>query len=174
MRLGVRDGIDGASVRTIAREAGVSEGALYKHYSSKSELIRDAYTTIVEDMARDKMVLVQANLPFEHAIRAWIELTYKSFDGSRDAFTYVLLMPHWMADSLGEVTRCQGQMFREFFAKAVEKGEAKPIEPDIAYALFTGLVLNIPRLINDGSIPGPAGRYTDQIVEAVWRLFLPD
>ena len=72
VRLGVRNGVDLASVRTIAKEAGVTEGALYKHFGSKNDLIREAYTAIVDEMARDKRVLIRAGLPFEHAIRAWV------------------------------------------------------------------------------------------------------
>ena len=103
VRLGARDGVQGASVRTIAREAGVSEGAVYKHFGNKDELIREAYTAIVDEMARDKQVLLRADLPFKHALRAWVKLTFEYFDGNRDAFTYVLLMPHQMAGTLGEI-----------------------------------------------------------------------
>lgn len=171
IRLGARDGIDGASIRTIAREAGVTEGAVYKHFENKDDLIRDAYTTIVEEMARDKSVLVKTELPFQHAARAWVKLTYEYFDGNRDAFTYVLLMPHRMADTLGEIYTKQGVLFRSFLIRAQSNNQVREMDPDLAVALFTGCVLNIPRLINEGALQGPASDYADEIADAVIRLF---
>lgn len=171
IRLGARDGIDAASIRTIAREAGVTEGAVYKHYQSKDHLIREAYTTIVEEMARDKQVLVKADLPFEHAVRAWVKLTFEYFDGNRDAFTYVLLMPHRMADTLGEIYTKQGVLFKQFVLNAQRTKQAREMDVDLAVAIFTGCVLNIPRLINEGSLEAPAVQYADQITEIVLKAF---
>jgi len=170
VRLGARDGVQGASIRTIAREAGVSEGAVYKHFGNKDELIREAYTAIVDEMARDKLVLLRADLPFKHALRAWVKLTFEYFDGNRDAFSYVLLMPHQMAGALGDVYKKQGEIFRSFLADAQKRGETKDIDLGLGYALFTGCVLNIPRLINEGVLDGPAQAYGDEIAEVVIGL----
>lgn len=170
VRLGARDGVQGASIRTIAREAGVSEGAVYKHFGNKDELIREAYTAIVDEMARDKLVLLRADLPFKHALRAWVKLTFEYFDGNRDAFSYVLLMPHQMAGALGDVYKKQGDIFRSFLADAQKRGEAKQMDLGLGYALFTGCVLNIPRLINEGVLDGPAQAYGDEIAEVVIGL----
>lgn len=171
IRLGVRDGIDGASIRTIAREVGITEGAVYKHFTNKDELIRAAYTGVVEEMARDKSVLVKTDLPFEHAVRAWVKLTYQYFDSNTEAFSYVLLMPHRMAETLGEVYTKQGRLFRSFITRAMQNNQIRTMDPDLGVALFTGLVLNIPRLINDGSLVGPASGYADEIADAVIRVF---
>ena len=170
VRLGVRDGVQGASIRTIAREAGVTEGAVYKHFGNKDDLIREAYTAIVEEMARDKQVLLKADLPFKHALKAWVKLTFEYFDGNRDAFTYVLLMPHQMADKLGAIYHKQGDAFCAFLESAQERGEAKNIDLALGYALFTGVVLNIPRLINEGVLDGPALQYGDEIAQVVIKL----
>ncbi|MFK7759626.1 MAG: TetR/AcrR family transcriptional regulator [Phycisphaerales bacterium] len=170
VRLGVRDGVQSASIRTIAREAGVSEGAVYKHFDSKDDLIREAYTAIVEEMARDKSVLLKADLPFEHALRAWVKLTFEYYDGNRDAFSYVLLMPHRMAGTLGDVYTKQGEIFRSFLENAQKKGEAKKMNLGVAYSLFTGCVLNVPRLINEGALEGPAQKYGDEIAEIMLKI----
>jgi len=37
--------------------------------------------------------------------------------------------------------------------------------------VFTGCVLNIPRLINEGALQGPALAYAEEIAEAVNRVF---
>jgi AcrR family transcriptional regulator len=171
IRLGVRDGVDGASIRTIAREVGITEGAVYKHFTNKDELIREAYASVVEEMARDKEVLVKTDLPFEHAVRAWIKLTYQYYDNNPEAFSYVLLMPHRMAERLGEVYTKQGRLFRAFLLRSMESGAIRTLDPDLGIALFTGLVLNIPRLINEGVVPSPAANYADEIADAVIRVF---
>jgi len=171
IRLGVRRGIDGASIRNIAREVGVTEGAVYKHFANKDELIREAYTSIVEEMARDKEVLVKTDIPFEHAVRAWVKLTYQYYDANPDAFTYVLLMPHRLADTLGEVYTRQGRMFKAFIVRAQQTGQIRRTDPDLGVAVFTGCVLNIPRLINEGALQGPALAYAEEIAEAVNRVF---
>jgi AcrR family transcriptional regulator len=171
IRLGVRDGIDGASIRTIAREVGITEGAVYKHFANKDELIREAYTSVVEEMARDKSVLVKTDLPFDYAVRAWVKLTYQYFDDNSEAFSYVLLMPHRMADRLGEIYTKQGRLFRTFLVRSMQDQQIRSMDPDLGVALFTGMVLNIPRLINDGSLPGPASRYAEEIADAVIRVF---
>lgn len=171
IRLGVREGIEGASIRTIAREVGITEGAVYKHYANKDELIREAYTSVVEEMARDKSVLVKTDLPFELAVRAWVKLTYEYFDANPEAFSYVLLMPHRMAERLGEIYTKQGRLFRAFLVRSMEENQIREMDPELGVALFTGLVLNIPRLINDGSIQGPAVNYAGEISDAVMRVF---
>ena len=51
-----RDGVDGATTRAIAAEAGVSEGALYRHYRSKDELAITLFMTVhrrLSDLIRD-------------------------------------------------------------------------------------------------------------------------
>ena len=171
IRLGVRDGISGASIRTIAREVGITEGAVYKHYANKDELIREAYTSVVEEMARDKSVFVKTDLPFDLAVRAWIKLTYQYFDENTEAFTYVLLMPHRMAETLGEIYTKQGRLFRAFIVRAIQEKQIRPIDPDLGVALFTGLVLNIPRLINEGALQAPAVNYAEEIADSVSRVF---
>ena len=35
-------------------------------------------------------------------------------------------------------------------------------------------MLNVPRLINEGVLAGPATRYTDEVVGAIWRMFAID
>ncbi len=171
IRLGVREGIDGASIRTIAREVGITEGAVYKHFANKDDLIRVAYSSVVEEMARDKEVLVKTDLPFEHAVRGWVKLTYQYFDENTEAFSYVLLMPHRMAETLGEVYTKQGRLFRSFIVRSMQNNQIRTMNPDLGVALFTGLVLNIPRLINEGSLEGPAVSYADEIADAVIRAF---
>lgn len=173
IRLAGEGGMEAASVRSITREVGITEGALYRHYRSKEELWVEVYTRIVGAMAEDKALLLDADLGARARLGEWVRLTYAYYDGNRDAFNYVLLAPKSLAASLGEVYTRQGRLFMELFTRLRSRGEVRAIEPTIALAMFSGLLLSVPKLINEGQLEGPAERYADEITDAVWRLFVP-
>jgi AcrR family transcriptional regulator len=171
IRLGARDGLHAASIRVIARDAGVTEGAVYKHFANKDDLIREAYKSIVSEMVRAKEDLFNTEVSFEAAIREWVRLTYEYYDGNRDAFTYVLLMPHSMAETLGDIYRAQGELFREFIIQAQGKGKMTMASSQILLTIASGAMLNVPRMINDAVIDGPAVQYTDEATALILRIF---
>lgn len=169
IKLASRGGMEAASVRSITREAGVTEGTLYRHYRSKEQLWVEVYTRIVEAMAEDKATLLDTDMPAREVLGEWVRLTYAYYDGNRDAFNYVLLAPKSLADSLGEVYTRQGRLFMELFTRLRARGQVREMDPKLALAVFGGIVLSVPRLINEGCLEPPASDYTEEITDAVWK-----
>ncbi len=170
IRLAGTGGLESASVRSITREAGVTEGALYRHYRSKEELWIVVYTRIVEAMAEDKASLLDTDLPARERLGEWVRLTYAYYDGNRDAFNYVLMAPPSLIAALGEIYTRQGRLFLELYTRMHSTGDVRDIDPKIARAMFSGLLLTIPKLINEGQLEHPATRHCEEITAAVWRL----
>lgn len=169
IRLASRGGIDSASVRSITREAGVTERALYRHYPSKEALWVEVYTRIVDAMAEDKTTLLHADLPAREVLKEWVRLTYEYFDGNRDAFNCVLLATGERAgEALGDIYTRQGRIFMDLYARLLKRGEVREMEPALAMAVFGGIVLSVPRMINEERLDPPAAAYVDEIAEAVW------
>jgi len=175
IRLAAEKGASHATTSAIAREAGITEGAIYRHYASKEELRWAAYKHTVQSMASQKQHLVTSDQPIQERIYSWIELTFAYYDHQPEAFTYVLLTPHrtFIDHSDDEILTCQGKMFMAMISQALEHGELRPISPQLALCYFTGLILNVPRLINDQALPGPALTYVDGVADAVWRVLSP-
>jgi AcrR family transcriptional regulator len=169
IRLAAKHGNASTTIQAIAREVGITEGAIYRHYRSKDELRWQAYQQTIEGMAQQKQQLVFAKIPFPEKLRQWIEYTYTYFDQYPEAFTYVLLMPHPepRTPEETEITTRQGHLFMEMFEIAKSQGDARPIPAEIALSHFTGLMLNIPRLINEGVLSGPALRHVDEVTQAI-------
>jgi AcrR family transcriptional regulator len=170
IRLASSGGMEAASVRSITREAGVTEAALYRHYRSKEQLWAEVYTRLVEAMVEDKARLLDADRPARERLGEWVRLTYASYDANRDAFNYVLLASKRLAPSGGEVYTRQGRLFMDLFIRFRARGEARDIQPPLALAMFRGILLSIPTLINEGQLEGPAGRYASETTDAAWRL----
>ncbi|PJK28961.1 TetR family transcriptional regulator [Minwuia thermotolerans] len=55
----VRDGFHGTSIRTIAKEAGVSIALIYYHFPSKEEILRTLMLKVTNDL-RDELVAARA------------------------------------------------------------------------------------------------------------------
>lgn len=77
-----------ASVKEIARAAGVGVGTLYRRFPSKELLIEATYRHEVQDLC-DAAPELSASHPPEEALRAWMEL-----------FLDFMATKHGMADAL--------------------------------------------------------------------------
>jgi AcrR family transcriptional regulator len=172
IRLVAGDGLEAATTRAIARAVGVTEAALYRHYGSKEEILWGAYRHLVEELLDEKQHLLEDDRPLRARLREWVRLTYAYYDRNPAAFTYALLIPD-VAPREDPVTQAQGRLFMAIYRDARKKGEVRPLSPKLALSHFTGVLLNVPRLINEGVLPPPASRHVDEVANAVWRLLGP-
>ncbi len=173
IRVVAEGGAGAARTRAIARAAGVTEAAIYKHYPSKDALLRAAYHRVVDQMVAEKQQLASRRLPFRQTVEMWVSLTFESFDTSPDAFRYVLLTPETRPEEDDELAGGQGQIILDLVRRAIDANEIPEVEPRLALSHFTGLMLNVPRMITEGALQGPAADYTAAVVEAIWRVLGP-
>ena len=166
-------GVQNTRIREISRKAGITEGAMYRHFTSKEDLYWYAYKGIVEEMYQQKKPLLRSSAPIEERLGEWIRCTYLYYDRSPDAFTFVLLTPHILPQSEYWITTQQGDLFMQMIQQAIDRGQVRGISAGIALSHFTGIMLNIPRLINEGRLEGPAARYVNEAANAIWQVLKP-
>jgi AcrR family transcriptional regulator len=87
IRVVVERGLDAVSIRTVAREAGVSIGAVQHHFATKDDLLLAAYTRAI-----DQVVARAASLPDEpHAYVRALLRELLPLDAQREAELRVAL-----------------------------------------------------------------------------------
>jgi AcrR family transcriptional regulator len=174
VRLTASGGPGAVTIRAIAREAGVTDAAVYRHYRSKDDLCRRAHHRIVDEMIREKRHLVDSDAPLRWKLCEWVRLSYAYYDRHPAAFTYVLSTPHLAPRSERSTATGQGGLFLGMITRAIETGEARSMPPELALSHFAGVLLNVPRMINEGTLAGPASAYSEKVSEVVWRIFRPE
>lgn len=82
MRLVVEGGLEAVSVRTVAKEAGVSVGAVQYHFKTKDDLLHAAYSRVIDQVAL-RAQAIAATSPLDFAAQLLRELL--PLDARRDA-----------------------------------------------------------------------------------------
>lgn len=85
-RLFAGKGYDGATMGQIARAAGVSEGAIYRHFKDKQELFIACVGPVVEEAFARSLAEVKDAADLRRVIRATIEVRLELIEQNRESF----------------------------------------------------------------------------------------
>jgi len=157
-----------ASVRSITKAAGVTEGALYRHYESRGHLLGAVFAELVRPMVAEKEALVAMRAPIDDRLREWVRCTYARFDKDPDGFAYIFLTTHTLPKEYQRLSGRQSELLRELLAQGQALGVVRSIPADVAAALFVGLLLSVPTQIRQGGLKKPALNYVDEVARAIW------
>ncbi|MEJ2367006.1 MAG: helix-turn-helix domain containing protein [Acidobacteriota bacterium] len=162
-------GIHATTTKEIARRAGVSEGALYRHYESKQALAEDLYITNLSHFTSllERRVMVEKNL--EQRLRAFVEGCFRFFDEDRTLFTYLILSEH---NELGRTTRRIRHirhLVRDILTEAREKGELREGDIELFGALVIGMILRVAVFRIYNLLSGDLLHYAPEVAGAAYR-----
>lgn len=145
-RLLVADGLEGVTLRAIAREMGMTAPALYRYYSSREDLILHLVGSLYEDLTRH-LAAARDALPDEPVIR--------SLEVPR-AFR------RWALDHPREFELVFATPLGDIAARKAAGGEPAPLPAGMAFGeVFIGLFV---ALLSRRPVPVPAD---DEVPEAL-------
>jgi AcrR family transcriptional regulator len=71
LKLFVQQGIPETSIKEIAREAGVSQGAMYNHYRSKEDLAWELFARGFSDIGLELRRLARSEVSMRSKLLSW-------------------------------------------------------------------------------------------------------
>jgi AcrR family transcriptional regulator len=173
----LRDGVDGASLRGIASDAGTSIGMVYYYFATKDELFFGVVEELYEKLLKDVEVAIAPDVP----VRERVERLYARV--ARLSEEELLVMRLVLREALTSNTRFA--RLRERFqaghvpliARLIADGYAsgafdRALHPMVAMLSLAGLVA-VPQLIRrvlDGRLPfpnAPAGEDLSKLLVGV-------
>ena len=169
LELFTEKGIHATTTKDIARRAGVSEGALYRHFSSKQELAEDLYLTHLSHFTAllDKSVL--PHRAFKDRMEALVTGCFRFFDEDRTLFTYLILSEH---NELGRTTRRVRHirhLVRDVLTEGRASGEVREGDLELLGALVIGAVIRVAIFRIYGLIQGDLVPRSKEVAEACYR-----
>lgn len=173
LRLFVEKGVDGTSIRDVAAAAGVSEGALYRHYDSKDALVWALFAGSFTAFARRLDALQAAASGTRAKLAAMIGGVCAFHDAEPLVFRFLLFVQHRQLEKVTPDMPNPIDAIRDVVRAGIAAGDIPEIDPELATAMAIGLVLQPATFAAYGRLAGPLLPHADRIAAAAWRALVP-
>ena len=172
LRLFVDRGVTETSVRDITGAAGITEGALYRHYESKDELAWMLFSDHYIQLAR-KLEQLQVEQPtFRGKVDALIVHFARVFDENPTLFAYLLLTQHNQVRKVPATMMTPPGVVRRVIAEGLAKqaGGKAAIDPSLVSSMVLGLVMQVAVDRIYGRLKDNLTELAPALADACWRV----
>ena len=159
-------GVDGVSIGDIATAAGVSQGALYRHYPSKEELAWSLFSEAYLRAGRE-LDEIRARVPgLASRLGAMVAHFCDLYDDDPALFRFMLIAQHGLLPRIAGDQRTVIDVLADTVAAAVATAETPPVEPLAAAAVIIGIVLQTALFHVYGSLTGALSARAPELTRA--------
>jgi len=143
IKLFATKGLAGTVIKDIAREAGVTEGALYRHYKSKNEMAWKLFSGETETFSQElKSILFDAKKGNSDQLEAGIRFLYGYYEEHPIRFSFILLTQHdFPEEKLLNEEQNPIDMVTRFIDSVLTDKAKKQLDSKLTAAMIMGLLL---------------------------------
>jgi len=167
LRLFSEKGIRETTIKDIAKEVGITEGAIYRHFKSKEEIVLGLFSSYSEELYNRLISVVKEEAPYKERFYKAVE-TFLSFAFENpSAFKYLNIFHYLRAEDIKGFERLPKDALLELIESGIEEGLIK-IRKEYALAVFVGTLERIFLLVDVGLI-GKEEVKTEEIANIIWK-----
>jgi len=143
IRLFATKGLARTTIKDIAAAAGVTEGALYRHYPGKEEMAWKLFNRELDRFTHLLAgVLFDERMSFSRRLGLAVQTIYDYYLYNTDRFAFILLTQHgFPEDKLLTRETEPMDMAERFIGQAVGVGDIPPCDADLHAGLLMGAIM---------------------------------
>jgi len=172
LKLFVSEGVDAATTREIADEAGVSEGALYRHYKGKDELALALFMETHNRLGEMMMAAFMEDGSIEEKVNRAVTAYCQLADEDWLMFSFHLVslnrfLPHDTKRDDDPVT-----VLEKLIGALMANGDIPEGDPALSAAMSLGVVMQagLNKIYN--RLPGPFSQHINPFTRAIMAIIL--
>lgn len=168
VQLFAEKGVEATSVRDVARAVDISEGALYRHFDGKDELVWELFERNYVEFAGRLESLAQAETTARGKLAAMIRGFCHAHDEDPLLFRFLLFVQHGQLSKLAAGSPTPVDAVRAVIAQGISSKEIPAQHPDLATALVFGIVLQPVAFAAYGRLSSSLTSMGDRLIAASW------
>jgi AcrR family transcriptional regulator len=159
-------------IHQIAERAGVTEGALYRHYPSKEAIARDLFITSFASFAGHMLEIARAGQRPDEQIRQVVRTSLAAYREQPAAFRFVLLRERPFGGPMPPDTVYPLDVVEGIIRAGQQAGQVRDGQPNVLAAMVFGCIL-WPIIVSLTADPGAldllgSTAQDELIVAAAW------
>jgi AcrR family transcriptional regulator len=165
-------GLARTTIREIAETAGVTEGALYRHYTGKNDMAARLFSREVERFSTAfEGVLFERPADFDERLRNAVRFIYEYYRDYPVSFSFVVLTQHgFPADELLDESYNPNDMAVRFVEREMAAGNIRRGDAVVTAALLMGAVLQPVVMHRYGRVTSHPVESAGEVAAACLRL----
>ena len=164
-------GIKETTVRDIAKAVGITEGAIYRHFSSKDQIVHELFKRYSEQLYDSLEEAIRKGKSreeqFKGMVEAFLDFTFKN----PDAFRYLNIFHYLRSKDVKKFKKIPFSLFKEVILDLEKEGLLK-IEPNYALAILTGTLERVFLYKGMGIIKGRKGEVKGKVADTLWNVLV--
>jgi AcrR family transcriptional regulator len=170
-RLFSEHGLSATGIREIAREAGVSEAAMYRHWKGKQELAQAIFLQGMANLHERLQQEVPTTGPTCAAVLATVRIFFEAYDSHREVTNYILLNQHEVWRHIDrEQPNPVGFWFDLLRSRSHEFDMCEELSGEIIGPITLGMILRPGIAAAYNSIPVPLAQHAQAVAMAICRV----
>lgn len=169
LKLFVAQGVDGTGVREIAKASGITEGAIYRHFKGKDQMVWELFNAHHTEYAQKINALQAEQLGISAKLDAIVRGFCRFYDEDETLMRFLLLVQHGQLAKVTLDAMTPVTVLRDVIQTAMDAGEIKAphvVDATEASAWVLGILLQTATFKTYDRLSGPMELRADALVGA--------
>ncbi len=141
LELFAEKGFDGTTINDIAKAAGITPGAIYRHFTSKEELGKVIFETLIGNYSGELAEILNKYAHIKERVEYTVHLTYTYYEKYPAAVCFALKSQHNFWENLSEGMIHPHLLFNRIISEGLEKGEIRSGTSVVLGGIFAGALI---------------------------------
>ncbi len=169
-------GIKAVSTKRLAAEIGLSEGAIFRHFEKKSDIIRSIVDDVAQDLIGNLKEIAESDLPPREKLEKYLCTTI-NYLLENNGITILLLSEatynndSGMLDKLRYIFNAQRRYFEQIIRQGIDLGIWRPdVKLNDVSLLYMGIPITLNTSIVLGIYPFDRRHFCKDMIGQIERL----
>ena len=171
LKLFSEKGIKETTIRDIARAVGITEGAIYRHFRSKDQIVHDLFDIYSKELYEKLKEVIgryeDREERFKEVIKAFLDFAFRN----PDAFRYMNIFHYLRGKDVRRFKRIPFNLLRDLLLDLSKEGLLRT-EPEYALATLTGTLERVFLYKSMGIIREGKKEVKEKTAELLWRTLV--